>query len=297
MERNWSGKTQGGTFGQKFVLFYFKYGSLRFMYLILYLVIPFYILFDKKGVNAIKWYALNGLKMNPKQKWNFIFKVYHNFGQVFLDRFAIFGNPKTKFQFIVENQKAFDQLISSDKGFIIVSAHFGNFELMSYSMGKMKKTLHPILFGGEADVFRKLRETIFKDKNIEPIVLDQSGSYIFEIHSALQKGDVVSMTADRTFGNMKQFKTLFLNHNATFPLGVFQIAASLDLPIVSIFVLKEGFKTYKVYVNPIQFNENSINHSEKAKLLGSQYVQHLENLIKKYPTQWYNFYPFWDKQA
>lgn len=296
MERSWSGKTQGGTFGQKFVLFYFKYGSLRFIYLILHLIIPFYLLFDKKGVKAMTWYALHCIRINPKKKWRFLFQLYHHFGQVFLDRFAIFGNPNTKFHFTIENQTIFDQKINSEKGLMIVSAHFGNFELLSYSMGKMEKTLHPILFGGEAEVFKQLRATVFKDKNIDPIVLDQTGTYIFDIHNALQKGDIVSMTADRIFGNMKQFKTPFLNHTATFPLGVFQIAASLDIPMLSIFVLKVGFKKYKVVIHPIEMEDKPIHKNDKAKLLGEQYVKQLEMLVQQYPTQWYNFFPYWDEQ-
>ena len=57
MKRAWSGKTQGGKWGQKFVLYYFKHGSLRLLYLVLYLVIPFYLIFDRKGYRATRWYA------------------------------------------------------------------------------------------------------------------------------------------------------------------------------------------------------------------------------------------------
>lgn len=297
MERKWSGKTQGGTFGQKSVLFYFKYGSLRLIYLILYIVIPFYLIFDKKGVRVTKWYALNVVGINPEKLRKFLFRVYYNFGQVFLDRFAILGNPKNKFNFTIENDSAFQQLLNQEKGFLIVSAHVGNFELLSYSMGKINKTLRPILFGGEAEVFKQMRNTVFKDKNIDPIILDETGSYIFDINCALMNGNIVSMPADRIMGNMKHFTTDFLGHQASFPLGVFQIAATLNVPIVAIFVVKTSTKNFKVLVNPINFTDENQSNPVKAKLLGQQYVKHLETIVQKYPTQWYNFYPFWEEQA
>jgi predicted LPLAT superfamily acyltransferase len=296
MERNWSGKTQGGTFGQKSVLFYFKYGSLKFAYFILYLIIPFYLFFDKKGYRAMKWYALNCIKVNPNKVRSFIFKVYHNFGQVFLDRFAIFGNNKNKFNFNFINNEVFEKLLQSEKGFMIVSAHVGNFELLSYSIGKIAKTIHPILYGGEAIVFQKLRETVFKGNNIEPILLNETGSYIFEINCALSNGDIVSMPADRTFGKIKYFEHDFLGYKADFPSGVFQIAIALDIPVVSIFVVKDAYKTYRVHVEKLEVDFSCNSKKEMALNLGTSYVKNLETIIQKYPTQWYNFYPFWNQQ-
>ena len=117
----------------------------------------FYLIFDKRGVRVTKWYALNVVGINPEKLRKFLFRVYYNFGQVFLDRFAILGNPKNKFNFTIENDSAFQQLLNQEKGFLIVSAHVGNFELLSYSMGKINKTLRPILFGGEAEVFKQLK--------------------------------------------------------------------------------------------------------------------------------------------
>ena len=78
---------------------------------------------------------------------------------------------------------------------------------------------------------------------------------------------------------------------------MFQIATTLNVPIVAIFVVKESNKNFKVLVNPINLIEENQSNPLKAQLLGQQYVKHLEELINKYPDQWYNFYPFWDEQA
>jgi len=294
MERKWSGKTQGGTFGQKSVLFYFKYGSLRLAYLFLYFIIPFYLIFDRKGYKAMHWYSKYCVNKERKFHLPFIFSIFHNFGQVFIDRFAVFGNPKNKFQFIYENKEIFDQYLLGEKGFLVTSAHVGNFELLSYSIEKTKKTIHPILFGGEAEVFQKLRNSIFSDKNIDPIILNEEGNYIFEINNALQNGGIVSMPADRTYGKSKEFTTQFLGHTATFPLGVFHVAVTLNVPLLTIFVVKEKYKVYKVYINELITDRDQKNKNQAAELLGNAYVQNLEKIVQKYPNQWYNFYRFWD---
>jgi predicted LPLAT superfamily acyltransferase len=28
--------------------------------------------------------------------------------------------------------------------------------------------------------------------------------------------------------------------------------------------------------------------------MAKQYVKELEDIVKKYPTQWFNFFPFWE---
>lgn len=296
MEKKWSGKTQGGTFGQTSVLFYFKYGSLRLAYLFLYLIIPFYLIFDRKGYRATYWYSKNCIHKTRKVHVPFIFRIYHNFGQVFIDRFAVFGNKNNKFKFTFENKDIFENYLSQDKGFLIASAHVGNFELLGYSIQKTAKTIHPILYGGEAEVFQKLRTDIFKDKNISPIILDDEGSYIFEINNALQKGEIVSMPTDRSLGKTKEFRTDFLGHKATFPLGIFHIATTLQVPVLTIFVVKEKYKTYKVYINELLVERNTLNKTETAEGLGKAYVKDLERIVQKYPSQWYNFYMFWDSK-
>lgn len=296
MKRAWSGKTQGGKWGQKFVLYYFKHGSLRLLYLVLYLVIPFYLIFDRKGYRATRWYAQKVGNKNRKWHLPFIFQIYKSFGQLFLDRFAMLGNPKRKFDFEIVNQELFDQFYHGEKGFLLVSAHVGNFELFGYFIKENLKTVHPILFGGEAEVYQRMRESLFMEHQIKPIILNPTGDYIFEIHNALQSGGIVSMPADRTYNEIKEFTVPFLGYNAKFPIGVYQIAATLEIPVLSIFVIKTGYKKFRVYIHQVSDEQFTGRKKEQVIQMGNTYVTQLEEVVKQHPTQWYNFFPFWDQQ-
>jgi predicted LPLAT superfamily acyltransferase len=294
-EKSWSGKTQGGTFGQKATCYYFRYGSLRVIYGLLIFIIPFYMIFSRKGYRSTAWYAKNILRL---QSWKipfFIFRNHYAFGKVFLDRFAIFGNQNRKFHFTIENNHIFLELLNQPQGFLIAGAHLGNYEILSYSFKQDEKKIYPILYGQEAEVFQKHRTRLFAQNNLEPIVLKDDGSHIFEISNALKSGGIVSMPADRTMGNTKTFEIDFLGKPAQFPAGIFYIAATFNTPVLTMFAVKEKYKHYRIFIQKLPQTTETTNE-QKARFLCQEFVKSLEKTVLQYPEQWYNYYPFWKQQ-
>ena len=294
-QKNWSGKTQGGTFGQKAIYYYFRFGSLRVIYGLLFFIIPFYMIFSRKGYRASAWYAKHILHIKHWKTAFFVFRNFYAFGTVFLDRFAIFGNSKRKFRFTIENNELFTEQLRQPQGFLIASAHIGNYEIMSYSFEQFEKKIHPILYGEEAAVFQKLRTGFFQQRNIEPIILSHDGSHIFEIYNAIKNGNIVSMPTDRSMGDVKTFRIDFLGNPASFPAGAFHLAASFNVPILTIFAVKKSYRHYKIMIQKLTPPETG-NKEEKALFLCREYVKSLEKTLLQYPEQWYNFYPFWETQ-
>lgn len=294
-KKNWSGKTQGGTFGQKAIYYYFRYGSLRVIYGLLFFIIPFYMIFSRKGYRSTAWYAQNILHLKSWKIPFFVFRNFYAFGKVFLDRFAIFGNPNRKFHFTIENDHIFTELLTQPQGFLIASAHLGNYEILGYSLKQVEKKMHPILYGEEAEVFQKFRTHFFEQNNLEPIILTHDGSHIFEINNALRNGDIVSMPADRTMGNTKSFDMNFLGKIAPFPAGIFHLATTFNISVLTIFAVKESYRHYKIFIQKLPQSTETTNE-KKALLLCHEFVKSLEETLLQYPEQWYNFYPFWKQQ-
>jgi len=292
-QKEWSGKTQGGNFGQKAIYYYFRYGSLGVMYGLLFFVIPFYMIFARKGYKSSAWYAKNCLKIKSWKIPFFVFRNFYSFGTVFLDRFAFLGNPTRKFKFSIENHEQFFDLLEQPKGFLIASAHVGNYEMLAYAFAQSKKKIYPVLYGAEAEVFQKLRSGFFAQNNLYPIVLTANSTHIFEINNALREGNIISTPADRTMGNTKTIETVFMGKTAKFPIGIFHLALTFDVPILTLFVMKKGYKEYKIYIQKIENQNNTGTKEEKIKFLCNEYVKSLEKVVHQYPKQWYNFYPFW----
>jgi predicted LPLAT superfamily acyltransferase len=59
--------------------------------------------------------------------------------------------------------------------------------------------------------------------------------------------------------------------------------------------MKTKTKHYKIYVTPLVYDKEA---PRKAQIdeLSKAYVEELERIIRLYPTQWYNFFPFWESE-
>jgi predicted LPLAT superfamily acyltransferase len=213
-----------------------------------------------------------------------------------LDRFAVYAGRKNFFRVTITGNEEFHRLLDEEKGFIIASSHVGNFELSGYLLKQDKKRINALVFGGETEEVMENRAKILNVNNISIIPVADDMSHIFQLHEALSAGEIVSMPCDRIYGSAKSVECNFLSGKAKFPVGAFTLAAHFDVPVVSIFVMKEGVADYHIYVKPVSPDESvKISKREKVELLTREFVSKMEETVRKYPEQWFNFYGFWNE--
>jgi predicted LPLAT superfamily acyltransferase len=93
------------------------------------------------------------------------------------------------------------------------------------------------------------------------------------------------MPGDRIFGSPRSVECNFLGATAKFPLGPFAVASQKEVPMLAVFVMKNGVKSYRIFVHRIQGNTR--------QELCRSFAAELEKTVTQYPTQWFNFYNFW----
>jgi predicted LPLAT superfamily acyltransferase len=292
----WKGNTGGGTLGQRGLIFFFRWWNLRFGYAIMAVVVPFYMLFSHKSFMSIYLYFRQQFGFS---KWTSFFKTYRNhflFGQIILDRFAVFAGKKQYFELEIIGYEHFQRLANGEKGFIIASSHIGNYELGGYLLYSDKKPINALVFAGETPTMQQNRTKILGENNIHLIPILSDMSHLFTLNTALQNGEIVSMPCDRIHGSAKSVECRFFNGLADFPVGAFNLAATFDVDILAIFCMKITSKKYKIFVQPIGRGEpaySTATKKEKINDLVLSYVKELEWVVKQYPEQWFNYHKFW----
>ncbi|MDR1553757.1 MAG: lipid A biosynthesis (KDO)2-(lauroyl)-lipid IVA acyltransferase [Prevotellaceae bacterium] len=292
----WQGNTGGGTLGQRGLIFFFRWWNLRLAYAITLVVVPFYMLFARKNYLAIYHYFRQRFCFS---KWKSFWKTYRNhflFAQIILDRFAVFAGKKNNFEIEIIGNEYYEQLAADKKGFIIVGSHLGNFEIAGYLLNADKKRINALVFGGETQIVQQNRSKILNENNINLVPISADMSHLFVANSALTNGEIVSMHADRIFGSLKSVECEFIKGKANFPVGAFTLAVSANVKILAVFCVKESMKKYKVFVQPLSccHEQQSANtKKETIENLVFSYVAELENIVKQYPEQWFNYYEFW----
>ncbi len=297
MARNkeWQGKTDGGNFGQKCLFLYFKYGSIRLSYAIVSVVILFYLAINYKATNTIYQYFRKRQQYSRTKAIISTYKNHFLFGKTLIDKFALFAGRKNEYTVEVDGQEYYDKIVANaEKGAIILNSHIGSAEIVGYFLTQKIKQLYVIVFGGESAEMQKQRARILAKNNVCMIPVIDSFSHIFAINNALKNADLVSMAGDRVYEGSKNLSMTFFGAPANFPTSAFQLAVKLQVPMISMFVMQNGFKKYKCYVRPLEV-ENLKTHfkQQQVELLMREYTSKLEGILQLYPLQWYNFYDFW----
>jgi predicted LPLAT superfamily acyltransferase len=289
-ERAWQGGTDGTSWMHRNLVRIVRHVPLRLMYgFVAIFVVPFYFAFSK-GYKPMYHYFNRRLGYRPLRAFFSVYRNYCRFSQVILDRFYMFSGGK--FDMEVENYHLYQELADGEPGFMILSAHVGCYELAGYTLVATKKRFNALAFGEEAEAIVENRERLFKNTNIRIIPVKDDLSHLFALNEALDNGESVSFPSDRLLGKQRTVECEFLGASALFPMGPFALAAQRDLPVLTVNVMKTSAKSYKVYVNRLQ--KEGETRQERINAYVRHYVGHLEEVLRLYPEQWFNYYEFWN---
>ncbi|MBR4137209.1 MAG: lysophospholipid acyltransferase family protein [Bacteroidales bacterium] len=273
----WSGKTDGQPWMQRSLIAMFRVVPLWLPYGVMALVVPFYMIFNRRGYNAM--YRFFRERMNYG-RWKSFWKVYANhfrFGQIILDRFGVYAGKK--YRFITEGQELMDELETHPEGFVNLSSHVGNYEIAGYSLKPKSKRFNALVYAGETATVMENRQKMLSQNNMSMIPVKEDMSHLFLLNNAIDNGEIVSMPADRIFGSQKAVECQFFGEKARFPMGAFALASKKNVPMLAVFVMKESYKTYYAFVRGIKNAQD--------------FADNLEEIVKRYPTQWFNYFDFW----
>lgn len=268
---------------QRTLIRWFRHTSLYVPYWCMGWVVPFYMLFAHKGYVASYRFYRRRFGMNALKAFGYVYLNHFRFGQVIIDRFAAYAGHK--FHFEVDGQEEFDALERGEGGLIQLSSHVGNYELAGYSLVPEHKVFHALVFAGETETVMASRARMFTGHGVRMIPVSRDMSHVFALSNALQSGDIVSMPGDRIFGSPRWLACDFLGGRARFPLGPFAMSFQRGTPVLAVFVMKTGMKSYRIIVRKL--------HGGDKQELAQRFAAELEKTVRQYPTQWFNFYDFW----
>lgn len=292
MKRRWAGTTFGNGWMHKWLVRMCRYLDLRIIYaFVAVFVVPVCLVVNPSAGITYRYFRKRHGYGTLKAAW----KTYVNhclFGQVVIDKFAMYAGKKFKVD--VEGYEHYRRLAGLPQGFLQLSAHIGNYEIAGYTLTANQKPFNALVFFGEKESVMKNRENLFGKTNINMIAIRPDMGHLFEISEALNKGESVSMPADRLFGSEKKLSLNFLGATADFPLGPFSLASMQRLDVLAVNVVKTGMTRYKILVTPLPYDKTA-KRKQQVEDIARAYVEELQRVLSRWPTQWYNYFDFWSE--
>ncbi len=293
-KKSWDGKAKGSVLGNLiFVKVIAAFGPLS-AYVLLTLVALLYTLFDRVGGAALRSFRKRaGFSASSIRH---LYKHFFTFGMSLIDRVAFVNFKKSPYTFTFDNESHIVDALAHGKGVIAVSAHIGNWEMAGNLLADhFDSCIHAVILDNERQKIKAVFKETTERRRFNIIPISNDGlKMMVPIKDALNHNEIVCFHGDRVFDSSR-VSIPFLGEPAEFPIGPFQIAAITGAPIITVFMLKTSMYHFTTTAStPIYFDditrENREAHIKKAM---ESYVSFMENIVKKHPYQWFNFYDFW----
>ncbi len=102
------------------------------------------------------------------------------------------------------------------------------------------------------------------------------------------------MVADRTYDG-QAIKVDFFGQPTLFPTGAIHLALETGATVIPVFVIQnEKLKYWGIIDEPIPIRMD-MDKNEAVRWGVQEMAKRFERVIRQYPDQWLNFFPFWRK--
>ncbi len=288
--KKWDGKTRGGVLGYKIFLKILRIGKFPFAYFILYFVALYFCIFAPRASKSHYQYFRSAHNFGVLKSIIGVYKSFYVFGQSILDKVGLIGGVKHNFTFDHSVSDILYKVPEQGKGALLISAHIGNYEIAGHFLTKLDVPINVLMFDGEDNQIKEyLEEEVMQEKRFNTIYLKEDRSHLFKMAAAMRNNEFICLHGDRFLDQHDTLTTDFFGKEARFPKGPFELAQRFDIPYVFVYAVKTSKYSYKFLTS------NPKISSDKPEQILKEYVSNLEEVLKEYPYQWFNYYPFWDK--
>ena len=136
------------------------------------------------------------------------------------------------------------------------------------------------------------RKGAFSHSNIRMIPVGTDTSHSDEIIAALDRGETVSVFADRLMNANKVVVSTLHGCQVNLAKGPFSLATTRGINVIMASAMKEPDGSYTAFFTPLCYDK-TLSKSEQRQQLADAYTAEIERLLEMYPLQWFNYSDLW----
>jgi KDO2-lipid IV(A) lauroyltransferase len=225
------------------------------------------------------------LQLTEKEIAKTVKKSYQNLGITLVELLTIdtydFFTDKPKVNY--KNIEVISNALEKGNGVILLSGHFGNWELLAYSAGVvLNKPLNAVV---------KYQMNPFTDKYLRNL-RQRSGNVLLDMNKAgrkliqiLKGNGIVAMLADQRAPRKDSIILDFMGREAQTFKAPATLALKFNSPIITGFAVRDVNNNYKVDLVELKMSDLN-NDEEGIRILTQRYISLLEEHIHDNPDHW-----------
>lgn len=298
---------RGSTWAIALLQLVLRLGGLAVIRVVLAPIAFYYVLTHRIAREASKDYLLRlnaycdkrGSPCALRAGWKGIYRHMYSFALSMAEKHAAWsgeysgGNSPR-----IENPEVSRQLMYSPTGAVLLVSHLGNFDI-AIAVGAFDTDRRFRVLMDYAGTRRFNRERLTAMQH-ERIVFYDTGDVgpgtAIELRQAASKGDVIVIAADRMGASREAWvEVRLLGDETRLPIGPWVIAYLLDCPVYAVFACRDGrgyrLIPYKI-CDRVDLSDRT-RRRDTLRIHAQKFADVMQELILRYPEQWYNFYEYW----
>ena len=252
-------------------------------------VIPMAMVFSPGSRIAYQYFR----KRRGQGRWQALLSTYRNhclFGQTVIDKFAMYAGHH--FEIHSTGHEFFYAHVREDQPVMLLNAHVGCSEMVGYNLSQ-KKPCSVLVYGGEKKELMDYRRKQFADMGIKMIPVGVDGVDIMEIVDCLDRGEALSVFADRFMNPKKVLHSTIHGFKVKLSRGPFALAVNRGLEVYMVLAMKQQDGSYDGRIIYLDYDK-TLPHREQRQQLADLYTAEIDKILEDYPLQWFNYFNIWE---
>ena len=232
-------------------------------------------------------------KRRGQGRWQALLSTYRNhclFGQTVIDKFAMYAGRK--FEIHSVGHEYFYAHVRDDQPVMLLNAHIGCSELVGYNLSQTKPC-NVLVYGGEKKELMNYRKNQFAQMGIKMIPVGIDGVDILEIVDCLDRGEALSVFADRFMNPKKVIHSTIHGFKVKLSRGPFSLAVNRGIDVYIVFAMKKQDGSYDGRIIYLDYDK-TLPHREQRQQLADLYTAEIDKILEDYPLQWFNYFNIWE---
>lgn len=244
-----------------------------------------------------------GLDCALRANWPGVYRNIYSFAVSIAEKYAAWsgrytlGGPPR-----VENEDVARQFTHSATGVVLLASHLGNFDVaIAFGAFDTKRRFRILIDHAGTRRFNNQRfSKMFHERVVFHDTQDVGPETAVELRQAIRDGDIVVIAADRLGPDKTAaVEARLLGGGVPLPIGPWIVAHLLECPVYAVFACREG-REYRMMPYHICDRVHLAPRSNRRQALqgyAQLYANVVEEVMLRYPEQWYNFFQFWHEEA
>jgi lauroyl/myristoyl acyltransferase len=185
-----------------------------------------------------------------------------------------------------------DEAFRHGKGVLLVGTHLGSWEAAGVALAGRGYRVHAISETLGNKGINRLAIESRAARGIELIPMEYA---LRRAYRALRRNEAVGLVTDRPLPPDEGTPVMFFGHQITWPTGPAVLALKTGAKIVTGYLVTNANNDYVGEILPPLDTRASGDHEADVQRITQEIVRIHEDLIRRYPDQWYMFRRMWPK--